>query len=280
MAVSPSRLLLEEHFVERTISFAETARQADQVARALRVFCRTKAAFPDLRIAALGTTIWQEIVRSDPSYEAAALANRYVATSEDSVPFTSGQIPVRVQFQTAVFFGRVPEAISMWLGTSPRSAKLSWGQFVSVSPLRTEDPIHPRRTVYMLLENNVIRAKMTTRNAARRILGKSLRKYVSLALRKSYVEFVRLMTAPENKEHIPELLSRLGASDLRDFHDLITTKPDPNRLRAIYEGKAPPPVEPQNQELFPREYSTPPRMQTRDHARARLREWTGSGLQP
>jgi hypothetical protein len=98
--------------------------------------------------------------------------------------------PLRVEFEHAIVFATIGEAISM------RRGKSGWGQVINVEPLRPTDWLHPTRITYQLKASNKMRQRWEFRDTFRNVLGKN-RRLVTLAMQLNQKDF----------------LARLGADD-------------------------------------------------------------------
>jgi hypothetical protein len=131
----------------------------------------------------------------------AANANRYVQEyrldrewwascwSEERI---ARNLPVRVEFEHATFFGSLAEALSV------RKSKSSWGSFVRVDPLREDDVLHPTRVVYVLKETNRMRQRWEWRDSLKRILGKD-RRLVNEAVRQGKKVFLASLSHSDKR---------------------------------------------------------------------------------
>lgn len=96
--------------------------------------------------------------------------------------------PLRAEFEHAIVFGTIAEAISM------RRGKNAWGQFLQVEPLRADDVLHPTRIVYQLKATNRMRQRWEFRDTFRNVLGRD-RRLVTLAMKLNRKEFLARLTA-------------------------------------------------------------------------------------
>lgn len=99
---------------------------------------------------------------------------------------------MRVEFEHAIFFGSLSEALSM------RRGKESWGKFVCVELLREDDVLHPTRVGYILKPTGRMRQRWEWRDTLKNILGKN-RYLVGQAVLQSKKEFVRSISDAEKK---------------------------------------------------------------------------------
>ena len=95
--------------------------------------------------------------------------------------------PLRVEFEHAIVFGTLGEAISM------RRGKDGWGAFLQLEPLRPDDVLHPTRIVYQLKATNRMRQRWEFRDTFRNVLGKD-RRLVTLAMQLNRKDFLERLT--------------------------------------------------------------------------------------
>lgn len=98
--------------------------------------------------------------------------------------------PVRVEFEHAIVFGSLGEALSM------RREKSSWGNLLSLEPLRPDDVLHPTRIVYQLKATNKMRQRWEFRDTFKNVLGKE-RRLVTLAMQLKKCDFLERLTAED-----------------------------------------------------------------------------------
>lgn len=91
--------------------------------------------------------------------------------------------PVRVEYEHAIVFATLSEALSL------RRSKSGWGKLLSVAPLRPDDRLHPTRIVYQLKASSKVRQRWEVRDTFKRILGKD-RGLVNDAVRSNKAEFL------------------------------------------------------------------------------------------
>jgi hypothetical protein len=95
--------------------------------------------------------------------------------------------PVRVEFEFAIVFGTLSEALSI------RKGKNSWGAMIAIAPLRHDDPLHPTRIVYTLKPESKMRQRWEFRDTFKNLLGNH-RGLVNDAVRLSKGSFVSQLT--------------------------------------------------------------------------------------
>ena len=98
--------------------------------------------------------------------------------------------PMRVEFEHAIVFGTLGEALSM------RRGKSGWGNLLRIEPLRPDDVLHPTRIVYQLKATNKLRQRWEFRDSFRNVLGKD-RRLVTLAMQLKKSDFVERLTAED-----------------------------------------------------------------------------------
>jgi len=94
--------------------------------------------------------------------------------------------PLRVEFEHAIVFATLTEALSL------RKSKSGWGSLIRIEPLRPDDFLHPSRVVYQLKPSSKILQRWKARDSLRQILGK-YRSLVSDAMRWTKREFLELL---------------------------------------------------------------------------------------
>lgn len=75
--------------------------------------------------------------------------------------------PLRVEFEHAIVFGSLPEALSM------RDGKSGWGQLIKIEPLRRDDFLHPTRITYQLKSSSKMRQRWEFRDSFKQDFGLS-----------------------------------------------------------------------------------------------------------
>lgn len=98
--------------------------------------------------------------------------------------------PMRVEYEHAIVFGTIAEAISM------RRGKKAWGKFLKIEPLRPDDTLHPFRITYQLKASNKVRQRWEFRDTLKNVLRRD-RRLVTLAMRLNRKEFLERLTPEE-----------------------------------------------------------------------------------
>jgi len=98
--------------------------------------------------------------------------------------------PMRVDFEHAIVFGTLGEALSM------RRGKSGWGQLLKIEPLQPDDVLHPTRIVYQLKATSKMRQRWEWRDSFRNVLGKD-RRQVTLAMQLKKSDFLERLTAAD-----------------------------------------------------------------------------------
>ncbi len=111
--------------------------------------------------------------------------------------------PVRAEFEHAIVFAAISEAISM------RRSKSNWGDLLSVQPLKTEDILHPFRITYVLKAGSKVRQRWEFRDSFKSLLGKH-RGLVNEATRLSKREFLAATDAERARIIFRHLRLALG----------------------------------------------------------------------
>jgi hypothetical protein len=91
--------------------------------------------------------------------------------------------PVRVEWEYVTVIGSVGESLAA-------AKNKRWGQFVGITPLRADDPVHPSRILYIYSPECPYNRRVEQRNALKRILGRHHRKLVTRALRNTKRDFL------------------------------------------------------------------------------------------
>ncbi len=98
--------------------------------------------------------------------------------------------PMRVEFEHAIVFGTLGEALSM------RRGKSGWGNLLGIEPLRPDDVLHPTRIVYQLKATSRMRQRWEWRDSFRNVLGRD-RRLVTLAMQLKKTEFLERLTTKD-----------------------------------------------------------------------------------
>ena len=98
--------------------------------------------------------------------------------------------PMRVEFEHAIVFAGLGEALSV------RRGKSGWGQLAKIEPLRPDDVLHPTRIVYQLKSTNKMRQRWEFRDTFKNVLGKD-RRLVTLAMQLKKSDFLKRLSGED-----------------------------------------------------------------------------------